>query len=106
MRTRVMFPVIMAVGLVVLILASTSNAHAIGLLNIGHGCDGKAKCDTKAKPKCGAEPKAKCGAEPKCGAKAGHKLHLHRRSCDAKPKPKCGAEPKCGAKKKCGCSAA
>ena len=69
MKTRLMFPVFMAVGLVVLILASTSNAHAIGLLNIGHGCDGKTKCDAKAKPKCGAEPKAKCGAEPKCGAK-------------------------------------
>ena len=99
MRTRLMFPVFMAVGLVVLILASTSNAHAVGLLNIGHGCDGKTKCDAKPKPK--------CGAEPKCGAKAGHKRHLQRRSCDAKPKPKCGAEPKCGAKKKkCGCSAA
>ena len=95
MRTRFILPVFMAVGLVLLILASTSNAHAIGLLNIGHGCD--------AKPKCGAEPK--CAAEPKCGAKKGHKLgHLKRRGCDAKPK--CGAEPKCGAKKKCGCSAA
>ena len=66
MRTRLMFPVFMAVGLVVLILASTSNAHAIGLLNIGHGCDGKTKCD--AKPKCGAEPK--CGAKKKCGCSA------------------------------------
>ena len=104
MRTRLMFPVFMAVGLVVLILASTSNAHAIGFLNVGHGCDGKTKCDAKPKAKCGAEPK--CAAEPKCGAKAGHKRHLQRRNCDAKPKPKCGAEPKCGAKKKCGCSAA
>lgn len=73
MRTRFILPVFMAVGLVLLILASTSNAHAIGLLNIGHGCD--------AKPKCGAEPK--CAAEPKCGCKAGHKLgHLKRRGCD------------------------
>jgi hypothetical protein len=126
MKTRVVLPALLAVGVVYFGMASYAPAFELLdriLYAGGCGCGMEPKCGVVeprccaprhlhvrrcCEPKCGAE--VSCGVEKSCGCRERchrercHWLHnwLNRCGCE----PACGAEPKCGVAPSCGCEKA
>jgi hypothetical protein len=93
MKSRMLLPALVAVGL--LCMVSASNASAFELLNrVLYGHDGGCGCD--AAPTCGCDNGCNTGCRTRCRPE-----RCHRTRCCA---PKCGCEVTCAAPApKCGC---